>query len=118
MARTALTVQQLSGPYPFPLNLDTITFTACDVANGNDFPFQGNELIFARNVNGATPRNVTLTSVKDGLNRTGDVTRQIAANGFAVFEARSLEGWLQSDGKFWLSGDNVDVQFAILRLKR
>jgi hypothetical protein len=118
MARTTLTVQQLSGPYPDPLNLDTITFTACDAVNFNDFVFNGNELIIARNVNVSTPRNVTLTSVKDALKRTGDVTKQIAANGYAIFEARDVVGWQQSDGRFYLQGDNVDIQFAIVRLKR
>lgn len=117
MARTTLTVQQLSGPYPDPLNLDTLAFAAADVPNKNDFVFQGNEIIIARNTSGAATRNVTLTSVKDALKRTGDVTKAITLGTFAIFQASKLEGWQQADGRFYLEADNVEVTFAIVRLK-
>jgi hypothetical protein len=116
MARTTLTIQQLVGPYPDPLNLTNLTFAAADVANMNDFVFTGRELIIARNTDAST-RNVTLTSIKDDLNRVGNVTRALLTNEFAIFEALKLSGWLQSDGKFYLQADHANVLFAIVRLK-
>jgi len=117
MARTALTVQQLAGPYPDPLNMNDLTFTAADVANKNEFVFQGNELIVARNTDAST-RNVILTSVKDALKRTGDITKAILTKAFAIYEARDVVGFQQADGKFYLEADHANIGFAIVRLKR
>lgn len=116
MARTALTVQALSGPFPDPANMDNLVFTAADVANMNEFVFTGREIIIARNTD-ASPRNITLTSSKDPQRRLGNVTKAIAASAFAVFQASDLTGWLQTGGRFWLEADNANVQFAIIRLK-
>jgi hypothetical protein len=119
MARTTLTVQQLTGPFPAsPFNLDALTFAAADVSNENDFPFTGDEIIIVENTDATTARLVTLTAAPDPQKRSTDVTKSIAAGEFAIFEASSLTGWLQSDGKFWLKGDNAALMFAVVRLKR
>lgn len=116
MARTALTVQQLTGPFPAALLLDEYTYTAADVGNGNSFPFTGNEIIIVRNIDGATSRNVTLTSVANAFGRTGNIVHSLSLTSFAIFQATDLTGWLQTDGMFYLSGDNVNLEFAIVRL--
>ncbi len=117
MARTPLTVQQLTGPFPVDFELDAYTYAAADVGNGNSFPFTGKEIIIVRNVDGAATRNVTLTSVANAYNRTGNVTLAMSALSFSIFQASDLTGWLQTDGMFYLSGDNTNLEFAIVRLK-
>lgn len=115
MARTALTITELAGP--FATDLDDLTFEAADTANQNKFTFTGDEIILAWNKD-ASPHNVTLTSVADPQNRTGHIsTRSVPANTIAAFQATEIEGWQQSDGAFYLEADNAQVFFAILRLK-
>lgn len=115
MARTAVTVTELSGPYA--TDLDDITFEAADAANQNKFTFTGDEIILAWNQD-ASAHNVTLTSVADGHNRTGNIsTRSVPANSIAAFQASEVAGWQQSDGAFYLEADNANVYFAVLRLK-
>jgi hypothetical protein len=119
MARaTALTVQQLTGPYPTALVLDDLTFAASDggANDGDQFTFTGNEIIIAYN-SGATPRLVTLESVADPQGRVGNVTKTVAAGAWAIFQASEQTGWLQSNGMFYLNAAHLELQFAIVRLK-
>ena len=116
MARTSLTVQNLSGPYPNPLVLDALVWTAADIADFNDFLFTGREIILVRNDDvGAVV--VTLSSIASDKGRTGDVTLSVAAGAYAMFQASALAGWLQSGGKFHLSAPDADLFFAIIRYK-
>ncbi len=116
MARTALTVQVLTGPYPSDLGLDDLTWEAADSGNGNSFPFTGKEVILARN-DDASGSLITLQSIADPTNRTGNVTLTPATGDYAMFLASDLTGWMQSDGMFYLDAANVNVFFAIVRLK-
>lgn len=116
MARTALTVQELSGPYPGALTLDALTWAAADVANSNDFTFTGKEIILARN-DDASPQLVTLESIAGPHNRTGDVVLTPASGAYAMYQATGLAGWIQSTGKFHLKAATTTVFFAIVRLK-
>lgn len=116
MARTPLTVQQLTGPYPASLNLDDLVWTAADEINANSFALTGKEIILVRNDNVGV-QTVTLTSIADPTSRTGNVTKAVSAGEYAVFQASDLTGWMQSDGLFYLQAVVNDVFFSIIRLK-
>lgn len=116
MARTALTVQQLSGPYPASLVMDDLTWAAADIANQNEVTLTGREIILARNDNAAT-KIVTITSIAGPHGRVGNITKSILTTEYAMWQASGLAGWLQSDGKLYLEGDDVLILFAVLRLK-
>jgi ABC-type molybdate transport system substrate-binding protein len=118
MARTAITVQQLTGPYPAtPFAPDALTFAAMDVGNKNDFVFTGNELIIIYNSDATTARTIIFTAVADPYKRTNNITVSVAAETYRIYQATDITGWLQSDGKFYLEGDNVALKVAVVRLK-
>lgn len=119
MPRTALTVQTPKGPFPGLVAANDLdyTYVAADVANKNQFPLTGREMIYMRNVDGTTPHNVTLTSVNDPQKRVRDITTYaIALSGFAQFWAGSVVGWRQTDGNFYLEADDVQIEFAIVKI--
>jgi hypothetical protein len=119
MGRTTLTRTTPLGPYPTlqPAadSLD-LTMTAADVANGNQFVLDGTSLLLIHN-SGASPYTVTLTSIADPQNRTGDITAySLAAGDYACFKIDQVAGWRQSDGNFYLAASNAAVKFGIIRL--
>jgi len=114
MARTAFTVQTMTGPYPSNFLMDTLTFAAADTVNQNSFVYTGREIIIVENTDAST-RNVTLTSIADDLKRVGNVTKAVTANAFTVFKASELTGWIQSTGLFHLEGDHAGLLFAVIR---
>ena len=119
MGRTTLTRTTPLGPYPTlqPAadSLD-IVMTAADVANGNQFVLDGSVLLLIQN-SGASPFTVTLTSIADPQNRTGDVTAySLAAGDISAFKLDQVAGWRQSDGNFYLSASNAGIKFGIIRL--
>lgn len=119
MARTALTPQSLPGSTPsLPLAADSadITWTAADNVNGNDVPHTGREIVLVRNDN-VGAQTVTITSVADPYNRTGDITTYSVGIGeYAAFGPFDVAGWKQADGKLYLDASAADVFFAVLRL--
>lgn len=119
MPRTALTVQTPKGPFPGTVAATDLdyTYAAADVANKNEFPFTGREMIYVRNVDGAASHNITLTSVNDPQKRLGTITNYVVAlSGFAQFWAGSIVGWLQTDGNFYLEADDANIEFAIVKI--
>src|SRR4051812_47519213 len=68
MARTAIPIQTV------PANgggIAGLTFTAADQANGMQFPNDGRTLLLIKNTD-ASPHNVTVKSVPDRFQRSGD----------------------------------------------
>jgi hypothetical protein len=117
MARTALPVITPKGPYPGAVNAGDLAFvfTAADVANGNAFPSPGKYLVIAQNAD-AAGQTITITSVKDGLGRAGDVTAyNLPTTTFAAFILETL-GWFQADGNFYVSASSANVKFAVIKL--
>lgn len=115
--RTALTVKT-------PANVNStiaangadVTFTAADVSNGNSFISTGRELVLVQNT-GGSDYTVTITSAPDELGRTGDISAYtLATTEFAAFGPVQQKGWVQPDGKVYLSGSNAGIKFLILRL--
>lgn len=119
MARTALTIQQPPGSYPaLPLGAlaAQLTFAAGDNGNGNSFVSTGRELLLVQNTAGA-PGTVTITSVADNLQRTGNITAySVPAGGFAMLGPFQQAGWKQSDGTIYVDCSAATMTFAVVRL--
>lgn len=118
MPRVTLTKQVPLGPYPtLPVGAGTMTLTetAADATNKEQFVPSGDDLIIAHNI-GASARTISFTSVADEQKRTGDVTAySIAAGGIAVFRMKK-PGWLQTDGKIYIEANNAEVKWAVVQL--
>ena len=77
----------------------------------------GKEMIIARNVGGG-PFLITVTSVNDPFNRTGNITDySLGAGEFAIFGPFDRTGWKQSGSSFiFFEANNVAIEFAVVRL--
>lgn len=120
MPRTPIAPITPKGPYPtLPIPADSldIVLTAADVANGNSISFGATDamLVLARN-SGASAYTLTLTSVPDALNRTGDVSAYSLGAGDSIAFLVRKAGWVQSDGALYLSANNAAVLIAGLTL--
>lgn len=120
MARTAITVQTAKGPFEaITAGGADFTLAAGDVANGNDFVCTGKELLIAQNSDGATAYYVTITSVADEKNRSGDITQySLAAGDFAIFTVgfTNSKGWKQTTGKIHVDVENAAVLLAVIKI--
>jgi hypothetical protein len=117
MARTNLNKNIAQGPYgAYGAGAADLTMQAGDVANMNQFTAGGNDLIIAQN-SGAAPYTITITSSPDRFGRTKDITNYSLATGaIAAFGPIYPDGWIQSDGKIYLSVSNASVKIAVLAL--
>lgn len=120
MAATALPIITPIGSYPtLPLGATgaDFAFTAADAGSGNSFVSTGRELLLAQNASGATAYTVTVSSVADDLQRTGDITAySVGAGKFSMFGPFGQPGWKQSDGTVHVTASNANVKFAVVRL--
>jgi hypothetical protein len=92
------------------------TWLAADPANDEQFIMTGKELLLARNV-GASPHTITITSVPDQFGRPGDITADsIAAGAFECYGPFASHGWQQTDGMLYFEADNLEVEFAVIRI--
>lgn len=118
MPRVTLTKQVPLGPYPsLPVGAGTMTLTetAADITNKEQFVPSGDDLIIAHNT-GLSARTITITSVVDERKRTGDITTySIAAGGIAVFRI-TKPGWMQTDGRIYIEANNAEVKWAVVQL--
>jgi len=112
MARTEIAAQELPGGYDY--DGANLTWTAADVANGNDTPCTGREIILVRN-DDAGGSLVTIVSAADALGRTKDCEKTVAASEYAQFGPFPVTGW-SSGGRLEFDGANANVMFAVLRL--
>lgn len=114
MPRTTLTTSAALGSYNHAGV--ALTMTAADVANGNQFVASGKDLLVIHN-SGASSRTFTVTSVADAYGRTKDITTEaILAGVYKIVGPLELMGWQQTDGKIYLTADNAEVKFGIVRL--
>jgi hypothetical protein len=106
---TAPTLQPTAGSM-------TLTETAADATNKQSVAF-GNYSkvsIIAHNT-GAGARTVTVTSVADGQNRTGDITAySIAAGGIAYLGPFERPGWAQTDATLYFEASHAEVLFSVV----
>lgn len=113
---------QCKGPYPVtPASAGGTTITWTSTSGADEFVYTGKEILLAWN-NGATgTATVTVTSVKNAQNRTGDAVMAAIATGamvaFGQFDKG--DGWLAADGNIDVvsSGTGAaDVDYAVLVL--
>jgi hypothetical protein len=97
-----------------PDSLD-VAFTVGDSVNGLEFVATGRELVLMRNVN-AGAQTFTLKSVKDELNRTGDIPAYSLGPGEFAPLYPPLKGFQQPDGKVYIDVSHNDVNIMVLRL--
>jgi len=121
MAVLDVPVQTISAKYPsLPIAANGLDFTwtaaGAAFADGAQFPLTGKEILLVRNDN-AVAQTVTINSVADPYNRTGNITAySIGAGEYAVFPQFQQTGWMQSSGKLSFAASAADVYFAVLRL--
>lgn len=113
-ARTDLPIENALGSAP--LTQQVLTFTAADVANGNEFIHTGDEVLICLN-SGASTRTVTFQSVarngrQDPLHNTAI---NITAGQYLAFGPFEGAGWRQSDGYVQVSANHAEVLFCVLR---
>lgn len=117
MARVAITKFTLLGSAPTlqpTAGSLTLTELAADATNFQSIAFGAFSrlLVIAHNT-GAGARTVTITSVADGLNRTGDITAySIGAGLIAVLGPFERNGWMQADGTLYCAGSHAEVLFS------
>lgn len=118
MARTPLVKTTALGPYGdySVANAADLTMAAGDVANKNDFPATGDDLVVAHNTGGSA-YTLTVTSAPDPYGRTKDITAySIGAGEYAVFGPLELTGWVQADGKIYLEVNNAAIKLGVVKL--
>ncbi len=119
MPRQTHTAQVLKGAYGdySVANAADYTYLAADVANKEQTKLTGQEILLVRNVDGAGAHNITITSVDDTFNRSENVTNySLGLNEFAMFGPFKLTGWIQTDGNLYFEADNVNIEFAVVRI--
>lgn len=119
MARTTLTPVDLLGSYPtLPIsaNAADVAFAASDVANGNQVLLNGKVLVLVQNTDVAA-QTITFDSVRDGLNRDGDITTySVGASEFAAFGPFNPAGWKQSDGYLYINTSDADLKILCINI--
>lgn len=119
MARTAITVQEVSAPFDaVSAGSEDFTFAALDAVNGNYFQCTGREIILVENTD-AGAQTVTIDSVDDEKGRQEDITTySLAANDFAAFGVglTNAKGWKQTNGQVYIDTSSANVKIAVLRL--
>lgn len=119
MARTNIPAQSLIGAYPsLPISAGgaDLTFTAADAVNGNSTPLVDNKTVLLAYNTDSAPHNVSVNSVADTLNRTGDITNySVAAGKVAAFGPFKAAGWANSN-TLQFSGADATVEFAVITL--
>lgn len=117
MARTTINAVTALGAYgTYSANAADFTWTAADVANKNQTVATNNLLLLAYN-SGGSPYTVTVSSVADPFNRSGDIaTYSLGAGEYAVFGPFQNVGWKQSDGYLYYEASNAAVRFAVIAL--
>jgi len=119
MPRTPIVLEALVGSYPtLPLAAGAadLTLTAADIVNLNSATFGSARalIVLALNTHATTPYNVTITSVADVRNRTGDITNyQVDAGDLAGFYLER-EGWIEADKTLWFQGSNAAIKFCVI----
>lgn len=114
MARADATVTTAPGAYAG--SSTAVTMNAGDTGDGNQFSLTGRELVIIQNTD-ASSQTWTATSVDDRYGRSEDITTEaIAADAIRVFGPVALEGWQQTDGKFYFSASSTNVKFGVIRL--
>ena len=121
MARLALTPKDLPARFPsLPITANALDFiftaAGASFADGAGFVLSEKEILLAYNPD-SSARTITISSVVDPFNRTGDITAySLGAGEYCVFPQFKRDGWQQTNGQLYVAASNALVQFAVLRL--
>jgi hypothetical protein len=115
MARTSIT--SIVGPGAYPGALTTFAWTDLGVTgtDGHQFTLTGAEVVLVKNISGSG-QPVQLFSVDDSFGRAENIISTIAANGYSVIGPMKLDGWLQTDGNFYLDSTSTAIKAAIIKV--
>lgn len=114
MAKATLT--KTAAPGAYAAAAATLTMTAADAVNGNQFVAAGADLLVVQN-SGATQRTFTITSSADSFGRMGSITAEtINAGVIKVFGPLATLGWIQSDGYIYVSANHAEVKFGVVAM--
>lgn len=114
MAKTTLTKSTALGTNNYAGV--TLTMTAADSSNGNQFVASGKDLLVIHNT-GGSDYTFTVTSAADERGRTKDITTEtITAGTYKIVGPLELMGWRQSDGYVYVSASNAAVKFGVITL--
>lgn len=109
------TITPVTIPKSYATSGSTLTWTASDPYNFNQFSSTGREILLVRNDSGDT-QTITVTSVADQFGRTGDTSKAVANGAYAVFQQFPTHGWQQSDGYIYVDGADTDVYLSVIRV--
>lgn len=119
MARTAIAVTSIKGPFIAPPGADSldVALTAADIVNKNSAPYTGREVLVAYNGAGGSA-NVTISSAVDPFGASEDFENYAIAPGelMAFNLIGGLDRWQQSDGHVYFESANNAVKFGVLRI--
>lgn len=117
-APTVLTVTTIKGPFEtYSANSADFTFVAGTLTDGDTFACTGRELLLVKN--GTGTNTITITSVANAKNRTGDITTySLGAGEFAAFGVglTNSAGWKASDSTIRVTVSSVEVTMRVLKL--
>jgi hypothetical protein len=87
--------------------------------NTNDFVGTEHDLVAVRNVHASAAKTFTVPSTANVRGRTGPITAHSLKAGEMVFlPFFKSAGWADADGKIALTGEDANIEFAVLRLPR
>jgi hypothetical protein len=119
MARVLVAAQVAPGAYPVvTANSRDLAMQAADPSLKNYTPLvEGKTLLIAQNTDSGA-HTVTITSIVDAFNRTGDVTAySLGAGELAIFGPFKEAGWKHLDtGEvgIWFEANDATVKFAVV----
>jgi hypothetical protein len=116
---TAIVPYQMLAPFAaVGAGLADFTFAAGTITDGDTFVCTGRDLLIVKNTDaGAT--TITITSVVDEKNRTGDITTYSVGIGeYAIFPIGLTNnlGWKDTSGKVRITVSDADLKVAVIRL--
>lgn len=112
MARATLTPDVSTGAYP--TDSTELNFVAGNVADGNDFVFNGKQVLLVQNSSEDTAYDLTIKSRPDALGRDLPSSQQVIEIPFGETHAvgpLAMVGWRQTNGRV-----NINVENAALLL--
>lgn len=117
MARAPITPMTSPNLKALPLTAASadMAYAACDATNFNQCRHSGRVALFAKNSDSA-PHSVTVTSVKDSLGRSGDMTYSVGATTESFLGVFPYEGWCQADGNLYFGSTASQISFLAIAL--
>ena len=116
-SRTALGTSRVVAPAVIASTAGVeVTQTVADLDAGNKFAASGDDLVIVYN-SGADDHRVTVEAMPDLQGRVVGVDKfSVGAGGVAILGPYDVDGWRQSDGYIYLTGDSDELKFGVVRL--